>query len=70
MAIRDNTPSARSRGTTRFAETVTRWRSGVLVTGGLGCLVTAAWVLHLVAGLAVLGLALLVLDLITRRDDS
>lgn len=47
-----------------------RWRSGVLVISGLGFLVAAAWVMHLVAGLAALGLALLLLDLVTRRDDG
>jgi hypothetical protein len=49
---------------------VSRWRSGVLVISGLGSLVAAAWVMHLVAGLAALGLALLLLDLVTRRDDG
>ncbi len=67
---RGNTAGFRSRVTARFAGVVRRWRSGVLVTSGLGALVAAAWVVHLVAGLAALGLALLLLDVLTRRDGS
>lgn len=43
-----------------------RWRSGVLVTGGLGFLSAAAWTLHTVAGLAAVGISLLLVDLGTR----
>jgi hypothetical protein len=69
-ADRNNTPGIWTRVTRSIVGRVSRWRSGVLVISGLGSLVAAAWVMHLVAGLAALGLALLLLDLVTRRDDG
>lgn len=51
---------------TRVRFFVRKWRSGVLVTGGLGFLSAAAWTLHTVAGLAAVGVSLLLVDLGTR----
>ncbi|WP_156213465.1 hypothetical protein [Lentzea aerocolonigenes] len=51
---------------TRARAFVRRWRSGVLVTSGLGFLSAAAWTLHTVAGLAAVGISLLLVDLGTR----
>ncbi|MCP2248745.1 hypothetical protein [Lentzea aerocolonigenes] len=45
---------------------IRKWRSGVLVTSGLGFLSAAAWTLHTVAGLAAVGISLLLVDLGTR----
>ncbi len=53
---------------TRIVGRVLTWRSGALVISGLGCLAAAAWVLHIAAGLAATGVALLVLELCSRKD--
>lgn len=37
-------------------------RTAALSVGGFGCLTAAAWQLHIVAGLAALGVSLLVLE--------
>jgi hypothetical protein len=40
----------------------------VLTVGGIACLVTAAWLSHVIAGLVVLGLALIYLECLTGNE--
>lgn len=51
----------------RAAYAVRRWRSGVLVTSGLGCFAVAGFVWSTLAGFVVTGACLLVLEMCTKE---
>ncbi len=53
------------------ARAVARWtgaRTPVLTVGGFGFLSAAAWTLHVAAGLAAIGVALLILEYLTSSE--
>jgi len=45
-------------------------RTAALTVGGLGCLVAAAWTWHRPVGLVAAGLALLLLEALTRPNQG
>lgn len=54
--------------TARTRTLVRAWRSGVLITSGFGSLSASAWVAFgLAAGLAAIGVSLIVLELLTGK---
>lgn len=53
------------------AKHLPRWstiRTAVLSTAGFGCLTAAAWLLHIVAGLAVLGISFFLLEALSKGE--
>lgn len=44
------------------------WRTGILTVAGFGCLSLAAFLVHVVAGFATLGVLLLLLEALTGPD--
>lgn len=68
--VRDRTRSFFRRWTYRLVGMLRRWRSGVLVTAGFGALCRAAFEAGDLAGWAVVGVSLFLLELCTRKGPA